>query len=116
MGLIVQKYGGTSVGDLNRIRNVANRIIKTYDQGNDVVVVLSAMAGVTDNLIKMAHEISDFPVEREMDVLLATGEQTTVALMAMMLQSMGYKAQSLLGYQAEILTDSQSCSARCAHL
>lgn len=112
MGLIVQKYGGTSVGDLARIRNVAQRVAKTYDQGNDVVVVLSAMAGVTDNLIKMAHEISDFPVEREMDVLLATGEQTTVALMAMTLQTMGYKAQSLLGYQAEIQTDNAATKAR----
>ena len=116
MALIVQKYGGTSVGDLNRIRNVANRVIKTYDQGNDVVVVLSAMAGVTDNLIKMAQEISDFPSEREMDVLLATGEQTTVALMAMMLQSMGYKSQSLLGYQAEIMTDNAATKARIQNI
>jgi aspartate kinase len=108
----VQKYGGTSVGDLARIRNVAQRVAKTYDQGNDVVVVLSAMAGVTDNLIKMAHGITDFPVEREMDVLLATGEQTTVALMAMTLQAMGYKAQSLLGYQAEIQTDNAATKAR----
>ena len=116
MALIVQKYGGTSVGDLNRIRNVANRVIKTYDQGNDVVVVLSAMAGVTDNLIKMAQEISDFPSEREMDVLLATGEQTTVALMSMMLQSMGYKSQSLLGYQAEIMTDNAATKARIQNI
>jgi aspartate kinase len=112
MGLIVQKYGGTSVGDINRIRNVARRIIKTYDKGNDVVVVLSAMAGVTDGLIDLANQASDDPDKRELDVLLSTGEQTTVALMAMMLKSMNYKAQSLLGFQADILTDSDSCSAR----
>ena len=112
MALIVQKYGGTSVGDLDRIRNVAHRVAKTYDQGNQVVVILSAMSGVTDSLIQTAQQITDFPDKREMDVLLATGEQTTVALMAMTLKSMGYKAKSLLGYQAEILTDSQSCAAR----
>lgn len=112
MALIVQKYGGTSVGDLDRIRNVARRIAKTYDAGNQVVVILSAMSGVTDNLIKTAEQITEFPDKREMDVLLATGEQTTVALMAMTLKSMGYQAQSLLGYQVGILTDSQSCSAR----
>ncbi len=112
MALIVQKYGGTSVGDIKRIRNVAGRIARTYDQGNQVVVILSAMSGVTDKLIQTAEEITDRPDKREMDVLLATGEQTTVALMAITLKSMGYKAKSLLGYQAEILTDSQSCSAR----
>lgn len=116
MGLIVQKYGGTSVGDIERIKNVAKRVVKTYEEGNDVVVVLSAMAGVTDNLIKMANAISDRPVEREMDVLLSTGEQTTVALMAMTLEEMGYKAQSLLGYQAEILTDSASTKARIQNI
>jgi len=112
MALIVQKYGGTSVGDLDRIRNVAGRIAKTYDQGNQVVVILSAMSGVTDTLIKTAEKITEFPDKREMDVLMATGEQTTVALMAITLKSMGYEAQSLLGYQVGILTDSQSCSAR----
>jgi aspartate kinase len=112
MALIVQKYGGTSVGDIDRIRNVAGRIARTFDQGNQVVVILSAMSGVTDKLISTAEQITEFPDKREMDVLLATGEQTTVALMAMTLKSMGYKAKSLLGYQAEILTDSQSCSAR----
>lgn len=112
MALIVQKYGGTSVGDLDRIRNVAGRIAKTYDQGNQVVVILSAMSGVTDSLIKTAEKITEFPDKREMDVLMATGEQTTVALMAITLKSMGYQAQSLLGYQVGILTDSQSCAAR----
>lgn len=112
MGLIVQKYGGTSVGNLDRIRNVARRIAKTYDQGNDVVVILSAMSGVTDQLIASAEQISQAPDKRELDVLLATGEQTTVALMAITLIEMGYKAQSLLGYQAEILTDSKASKAR----
>ncbi len=112
MGLIVQKYGGTSVGDLDRIRNVARRIAKTRDQGNRVVVILSAMSGVTDQLIGMAEKITETPEKRELDVLLATGEQTTVALMAMTLSEMGYQAQSLLGYQAEILTDDRSCKAR----
>jgi len=112
MGLIVQKYGGTSVGNIERIRNVARRVAKTYDQGNDVVVILSAMSGVTDQLIGMADEIAEMPDKRELDVLLSTGEQTTVALMAMTLIEMGYKARSLLGYQAEILTDDVSCKAR----
>ncbi|MDX9786574.1 MAG: aspartate kinase [Desulfobacterales bacterium] len=112
MGLIVQKYGGTSVADLDRIKNVAQRVAKTFDQGNDVVVVLSAMAGITDKLINMANQISDFPEKRELDVLLATGEQTTVALLAMTLLSMGYRSQSLLGHQAEVSTDCSFGSAR----
>ncbi|MDY6824706.1 MAG: aspartate kinase [Thermodesulfobacteriota bacterium] len=112
MSLIVQKYGGTSVGSIEKIRNVASRVIKTYDEGNDVVVVLSAMAGVTDSLIDMANQASGNPDARELDVLLATGEQTTVALMAMMLNEMGYSARSLLGYQAEILTDHAATRAR----
>ncbi|MFP4533722.1 MAG: aspartate kinase [Desulfobacterales bacterium] len=112
MGLIVQKYGGTSVGNVDRIRNVARRIAKTHDQGNNVVVILSAMSGVTDQLIQTAEEISKTPDKRELDVLLATGEQTTVALMAMTLIELGYKAHSLLGYQAEILTDSKASKAR----
>ena len=105
MSLIVQKFGGTSVADLARIRNVARRIIKTYDQGHNVVVILSAMAGVTDQLIGMAQNITQTPDKRELDVLLATGEQTTSALLAMMLKSMNYPAQSLLGHQAEVVTD-----------
>ncbi len=112
MALIVQKYGGTSVGDLDKIRNVAGRIAKTYDQGNNVVVILSAMGGVTDKLIDTAEKITEFPDKREMDVLLATGEQTTVALMAITLKSMGYKAHSILGHQAEVLTDNQAGKAR----
>ena len=105
MSLIVQKFGGTSVADLERIRNVANRVIKTYDQGNDVVVILSAMAGITDKLLGMAQEVSETPDKRELDVLLATGEQTTSAILAMILKSMNYPGQSLLGHQAEVVTD-----------
>ncbi len=112
MSLIVQKYGGTSVGDIDRIRNVANRVIKTFKAGNDVVVVLSAMAGVTDNLINLANQASSDPDPRELDALMSTGEQTTVTLMAMMLSDMGYKARSLLGHQADILTDSAATKAR----
>lgn len=112
MGLIVQKFGGTSVADLDRIRNVAKRVTKTYDQGNDVVVILSAMAGVTDKLIQMAQKIDEFPDKRELDVLLATGEQTTAALLAMTLQAMGYPASSLLGFQAEVHTDCDFGNAR----
>jgi len=112
MSLIVQKFGGSSVADIERIRNVAKRVAKAYDQGNDLVVVLSAMAGVTDNLIEMALQITHSPVKRELDVLLATGEQTTAAMMAMILNSMGYSAQSLLGHQAEVVTDCTFGNAR----
>ena len=112
MALVVQKYGGTSVADIERIRNVARRVAKTYDQGNDVVVILSAMAGVTDNLIKLAGGASSHPDKREMDVLLATGEQTTSALLAMTLIDMGYAAQSMLGHQAEVVTDCVYGNAR----
>lgn len=112
MALIVQKYGGTSVANLERIQNVAARVAKTYDQGNAVVVILSAMAGITDNLIDMASNLSQLPDKRELDVLLATGEQTTSALLAMALKSMNYPAQSLLGHQAEVLTDQCHGNAR----
>ena len=112
MGLIVQKFGGTSVADLERILNVAKRIAKTYDRGNDVVVILSAMAGATDNLIEMANKITTTPNKRELDVLLATGEQTTAALLSIMLQSMKYPALSMLGYQAEVVTDHTFGNAR----
>lgn len=114
MSLIVQKFGGTSVGDIDRIRNVARRVSKTFDEGNDVVVILSAMSGVTDSLIKMANQVAYAPDKRELDVLLTTGEQTSVALLAMMLKGMNYPAVSLLGHQAEILTDSDFGNARIA--
>ncbi|MEE8480422.1 MAG: aspartate kinase [Desulfobacterales bacterium] len=112
MGLIVQKFGGTSVADIDRIRNVAKRVAKTYDQENDVVVILSAMAGTTDYLIEMANTVTPAPNKRELDVLLATGEQTAAALLSMMLQSMKYPALSMLGYQAEVVTDHTFGNAR----
>jgi len=116
MGLIVQKYGGTSVADIDRIRNVARRVINTHEGGNDVVVVLSAMAGVTDGLLDMANQASGQPDKRELDVLLATGEQTTSALLAMMLKSLGYPAVSLLGFQAEVKTDCAYGNARILNI
>jgi len=112
MGLIVQKYGGTSVADIERIRNVAKRVAETFEQGNDVVVILSAMAGVTDDLIDMATQITESPDKRELDVLLATGEQTTAALLAMTLKSMNRPAVSMLGHQANVVTDCTFGNAR----
>ena len=105
MALIVQKYGGTSVGNTDRIKNVAARVAKYRGKGDQVVVVVSAMSGVTDNLIKLAREIMPLPSEREMDMLLATGEQTTIALTAMALHALNVPAVSLTGAQAGIVTD-----------
>jgi len=112
MTLRVQKYGGTSVADIKRINNVADRVQKASDAGDKVVVVLSAMSGVTDSLISLAKQASKIPDKRELDVLLATGEQTTAALLAMILKSRGYKAKSFLGFQAGIRTDKTSGKAR----
>ncbi|MCK4390621.1 MAG: aspartate kinase [Desulfobacterales bacterium] len=112
MALILQKYGGTSVANIERIRKVAERVIRVHTAGNDVVVVLSAMAGVTDGLIQLAYQITNDPNRRELDVLLATGEQTTVSLLCIMLESMGCPAISLLGYQAEIVTNTAFGRAR----
>ena len=112
MSLIVQKYGGTSVADIDKLRNVAKRVALAWDDGDDVVVVLSAMAGVTDGIIDLAGQASNSPDKRELDVLLATGEQTTVALLAIILLSMDYPAQSLLGFQADVKTDSAHGKAR----
>jgi aspartate kinase len=112
MALIVQKYGGTSVGNPERIKNVAARVAKYRAKGDQVVVVVSAMSGVTDNLIKLAREIMPLPTEREMDMLLATGEQTTIALTAMALHSLDIPAVSLTGSQAGILTDDVHTKAK----
>ena len=112
MALIVQKYGGTSVGDLNRIRNVAHRVQKTRREGNDVVVVVSAMAGETDRLIQLCHQACDSPGLREYDCLISTGEQVSAALLAITLQSMGVPARSFLGPQVRIITDSAFSTAR----
>jgi aspartate kinase len=112
MALVVQKYGGTSVGDVDRIRNVARRVIRTRDKGHQVVVVVSAMAGETDKLIRLAQQITPDPDEREMDVLVSTGEQITIALFTMTLKSMGCDAKSYLGFQIKIATDSAFGKAR----
>jgi len=112
MALVVQKYGGTSVGTVERIRNVARRVAKTYDEGNDVVVIVSAMAGETNRLVALTQEVCEFPSEREYDVVVSTGEQVTIGLLAMCLQSMGYKAKSYLGSQIPVRTDATHAKAR----
>lgn len=116
MSLIVQKYGGTSVGNPERIRNVATRVAEWHKQGHQIVTVVSAMSGVTDGLIKLANQVSTDPSEREMDVLLATGEQTTIALLAMALNSIGVPAVSLTGAQAGIVTDGVHTKAKIANI
>jgi aspartate kinase len=116
MSLIVQKYGGTSVGNPERITNVAKRLLETQRAGHSVVAVVSAMSGVTDSLIKLAREVSAKPTEREMDVLLSTGEQTTMALTAMAIQSMGGKAVSLTGAQAGIVTNGVHTKAKISNI
>ena len=116
MRLIVQKYGGTSVGDPERIKNVAQRLIETQREGCRVVAVISAMAGVTDNLIKLAKEASGNPSPREMDVLLATGERAATALTAMAVNALGGRAISLTGAEAGILTDRAHTKARIANI
>ena len=112
MALVVQKFGGTSVGSLERMRNVARRCIATQKEGNDVVVIVSAMSGETNRLLKMAHEMTKVPDEREMDVIAATGEQVSAALVAMAIQDEGAKARSLLGHQVKILTDGWTAVTR----
>ncbi len=112
MGLIVQKYGGTSVGDLERIRRVVDRVKATVEAGNQVVVVLSAMAGVTDSLISLAKELDPHPDPRELDVLMATGEQQSVALFCIAARVAGLKARSLLGFQVPIYTEPMHTRAR----
>jgi aspartate kinase len=114
--LIVQKYGGTSVGSTERIKNVAARVAKYHAKGDKIVVVVSAMSGVTDNLIRLAREIMPLPNEREMDVLLATGEQTTIALTAISLHAMGLPAVSLTGAQAGIVTDGVHTKAKIQNI
>src|SRR5213594_465572 len=114
--LIVQKYGGTSVGNTERIKNVAARVAKYRAKGDQIVVIVSAMNGVTDNLIKLAKEIMPLPIEREMDVLLATGEQTTIALTAMALHALNIPAVSLTGAQAGILTDGVHTKAKIQNI
>src|SRR5437763_6695195 len=116
MPLIVQKYGGTSVGDATRIKNVARRLLETQRQGNRVVGVISAMGGVTDNLLKLAQEMSPDPTERELDSLLSTGERAATALTAMAINALGGKGISLTGAEAGILTDRNFTKARIANI
>jgi aspartate kinase len=116
MALIVQKYGGTSVGSIDRIRNVAARMKRTRDEGNQVIGVVSAMSGVTDKLIGMAKELDENPSERELDVLLATGEQQSIALVAMALQAQGVDAVSVTGRQAGIFTTGSHTRGRISNM
>ena len=112
MGLIVQKYGGTSVGDVGRIQSVAQRIQATVKAGNSVIVVVSAMGKSTDGLVQLAGEISSNPSRREMDMLLSTGEQVTIALLSMALHELGQAAISLTGPQVGIVTEAEHTRAR----
>src|SRR5437588_8079294 len=116
MRLVVQKYGGTSVGTPERIRNVARRLIETQRDGCQVVAVISAMAGVTDNLLKLAQEISPEPTKCELDNLLSTGERAASALTAMAVNALGGRAISLTGAQAGILTDRNYTKAHIANV
>ena len=112
MGLIVQKYGGSSVADAEKIRGVARRVVETTKAGHGVVVVVSAMGKTTDGLIRLAHEVTPTPPEREVDMLLATGEQVSIALLAMAIHALGHKARSFTGEQAGIRTDAAHTRAR----
>src|SRR5205807_1449421 len=116
MRLIVQKYGGTSVGTPDRIRNVARRIVETQREGCRVVAVISAMAGVTDDLLRLAGEMSAEPTKRELDILLSTGERAASALVTMGINALGAKAISLTGAEAGILTDGIHTRARIANI
>ncbi len=112
MSLIVQKYGGTSVGDVERIKNVARRAIAAKKAGHQVVVVVSAMSGETNRLLKLVHGISERPNEREQDVVVATGEQVTIGLTSIAIDAQGGKARSFMGHQCRIVTDSTFSKAR----
>ena len=116
MALIVQKYGGTSVGSAERIKNVAKRVAQTRAEGHDVVVVVSAMSGETNRLVALAHEMQEFPDPREMDVVLATGEQVTIGLLAMALKNIGVDAKSYTGWQVAVQTDNAHTKARIDHI
>ncbi|HEY0882869.1 MAG TPA: aspartate kinase, partial [Archangium sp.] len=112
MALIVQKYGGTSVGDIDRIKNVAKRAIAAKKAGHQVVVVVSAMSGETNRLLKLVNGITERPNEREQDVVVATGEQVSIGLVAIAIEALGSKARSFMGHQCRIVTDSTFSKAR----
>ena len=116
MPLIVQKYGGSSLADAEKIKNVARKVAKRQDEGNAMVVVVSAMGKTTDGLVDLAHQIAPVPDPREMDMLLATGEQITIALLAMALHGLGFKARSFTGAQAGLRTDRAHTKARIAQI
>jgi len=116
LGIVVQKYGGTSVANAERIFRAANRAVKEYLEGNNVVIVVSAQGDTTDELIEKANEINPNPSKREMDMLLSTGEQISIALMAMAIEKLGYPVVSLTGWQAGIKTDSHYSSARILNI
>ncbi len=116
VALIVQKYGGTSVGSIERIHRVADRVVRSQREGHRIVVVLSAMSGETDRLLKLAHEATPAPDERELDMLLSTGERVTIALLAMELRGRGINARSYTGRQVGIMTDSAHTNARIARV
>jgi aspartate kinase len=116
VALIVQKYGGTSVADVAKVKAVAERVVRTVRDGNKVVVIVSAMSGETDKLIQLAHGISDRPSEREVDLLLSSGERVTSALTAIAIQALGHKARALTGRQAGIMTDTVHTRARIARI
>jgi len=112
LGIVVQKFGGSSVADVDKIKNVARRAVATKAEGNSVVVVVSALGDTTDDLVELAHQISEKPPEREMDMLLSTGEQISVALLAMAIHALGHEAISFTGYQVGILTDDSHTKAK----
>lgn len=116
MSLIVKKFGGSSVADADKLRNVASRIVESYDKGDQVIVVVSAQGDTTDDLIEKAKEVNPKPSKREMDVLLSTGEQITIALLAMTLEQMGYPVVSLTGWQAGFETNADYSNARIKHI
>ena len=116
MGLIVQKYGGTSVSNLDKIRWVAEHVVNTMEKGNDVLVVVSAMAGETDRLVKLCLEVMDPPDERELDVITSSGEQVSSGLLSMTIKSMGHNALSFQGHQVRIITDDAHSKAKIVRI
>jgi len=116
LSLVVQKFGGTSVGDVDKIKNVARRVVESKKRIDHVVVVVSALGDTTDNLVGLAAQISKTPPEREMDMLLSTGEQVSMALLAMALDELGQDAISMTGQQVEILTDTGHTKAKIRHI
>ena len=116
MALIVQKYGGTSVATIDKIRRVAKHIVNSKEKGDDILVVVSAMGGETNRLIELSRSIMDPPDERELDVITSSGEQVSSGLLTMMIKSMGYDAISFQGHQVRIITDNAHSKARIVRI